>query len=66
MTHRFADIACTDGVKAVQGHYGSRANNERLQSNFGPNDQLTPREANFMQMLKFICAAPSILKSNAQ
>ena len=30
MTHRFADIARTDGVKAVQGHYGSRANNERL------------------------------------
>ena len=66
MTHRFADIACTDGVKAEQEHNGSRANNERLQSYFGPNDQLTPREANFMQMLKFICAAPSTLKSNTR
>ncbi len=40
MTHRFADVTYTDGVKAVQEHYGSRAHNERLQTNFGPNDQL--------------------------
>ena len=43
MTHRFADIAFTDSVKAAQEHNGSRAHNERLHSNFGPNDQLGPR-----------------------
>jgi predicted pyridoxine 5'-phosphate oxidase superfamily flavin-nucleotide-binding protein len=48
MTHRFADIAFTDSVKAAQEHYGSRAHNERLQSNFGPNDQLGPRETDFI------------------
>lgn len=45
MTHRFADIAFTDNVKAAQEHNGSRPHNERLQSNFGPNDRLGPREA---------------------
>jgi uncharacterized protein len=48
MTHRFADIAFTDSVKAAQEHNGSRAHNERLQSNFGPNDQLGPRETDFI------------------
>jgi len=48
MTHRFADIAFTDSVKAAQEHSGSRAHNERLQSNFGPNDQLGPRETDFI------------------
>ncbi len=48
MTHRFADVTFTEGVKAVQEHYGSRAHNERLQTNFGPNDQLGPRETDFI------------------
>ena len=48
MTHRFADIAFTDSVKAVQEHYGSRAQNEHLQNDFGPNDQLSQREASFI------------------
>lgn len=48
MTHRFADIAFTNSVKAVQEHYGSRAQNEHLQSDFGPNDQLSQREASFI------------------
>ncbi len=48
MTHRFADIAFTDSVKAAQEHNGSRAHNERLHSNFGPNDQLGPRETDFI------------------
>jgi hypothetical protein len=48
MTHRFADITFTDSVKAAQEHNGSRAHNERLQSNFGPNDQLGPRETDFI------------------
>ena len=48
MTHRFADLTFTDGVKAVQDHYGSLAHNTRLQENFGPNDQLTQRETDFI------------------
>ena len=48
MTHRFADVTFTDGVKTAQEHYGSRARNERLQTKFGPNDQLTPRETDFI------------------
>ncbi len=48
MTHHFADIAFTDGVKSAQEYYGSRAHNERLQSNFGPNDELSLREASFI------------------
>jgi len=50
MTHRFADVTFTDGVKATQDHYGSRTHNERLQANFGPNDQLGPREADFIAL----------------
>ena len=48
MTHRFADKTFTDGVKAAQEVYGSRPHNERLQSNFGPNDQLGPKEIDFI------------------
>ena len=48
MTHRFADVTFTEGVKAAQEHYGSRLHNERLQANFGPNDQLGSREADFI------------------
>ena len=48
MTHRFADLTFTDGVKAAQEDDGSRAHNKRLQENFGPNDQLTPRETDFI------------------
>ena len=48
MTHRFADIAFTDGVKAAQEQYGSRVHNQRLQENIGPNDQLTSRETDFI------------------
>ena len=48
MTHRFADLTFTDGVKAAQDHYGSLAHNTRLQENFGPNDQLSARETDFI------------------
>ncbi len=48
MTHRFADVTYTEGVKAAQEHFGSRAHNERLQTKFGPNDQFGPREADFI------------------
>jgi predicted pyridoxine 5'-phosphate oxidase superfamily flavin-nucleotide-binding protein len=50
MTHRFADLMFTDSVKAAQEKYGSRAHNERLQSNFGPNHQLTARETEFIAL----------------
>lgn len=48
MSHHFADIAFTDGVKAAQEYYGSRDHNERLQNNFGPNDELSQRETDFI------------------
>ncbi|MGI9342349.1 MAG: pyridoxamine 5'-phosphate oxidase family protein [Gammaproteobacteria bacterium] len=48
MTHRFADIAFTDSVKAAQSAYGSRENNDRLQARFGPNDRLGPKESRFI------------------
>lgn len=50
MTHRFADITFTESVKAMQDHYGSRAQNERLHQNVGPNDKLTPRELDFIAL----------------
>ena len=48
MTHRFADVTFTESVKAAQEQYGSRTHNDRLQSKFGPNDQLGPRETDFI------------------
>ena len=48
MTHRFADIAFTDSVKAAQSAYGSREHNDRLQARAGPNDRMGPREAAFI------------------
>lgn len=50
MTHRFADIMFTDAVKAAQEHYGSRPQNARLQSDFGPNDRMTMKEAEFIAL----------------
>ena len=49
MTHRFADIAFTDSVKAAQDAYGSREHNDRLQAIAGPNDRLGPKEARFIE-----------------
>ncbi|MGI9206312.1 MAG: pyridoxamine 5'-phosphate oxidase family protein [Woeseiaceae bacterium] len=49
MTHKFADLTFTESVKAAQDQYGSRAHNDRLQSNFGPNDALTAKEIDFIQ-----------------
>jgi predicted pyridoxine 5'-phosphate oxidase superfamily flavin-nucleotide-binding protein len=48
MTHRFADIAFTDSVKAVQSAYGSREHNDRLQEIAGPNDRIGAREAAYI------------------
>lgn len=48
MSHRFAEIAFTDSVKAAQEHYRTRAQNERLEAGGGPNDALGPAEAEFI------------------
>ena len=48
MTHRFADIAFTDSVKVAQDEYGSREHNARMQAIAGPNDELGPRETNYI------------------
>ena len=48
MTHRFAEIAFTDAVKATQTRYGTRAQNQRLEARAGPNAALTDREAAFI------------------
>lgn len=48
MTHRFAEIAFTDSVKAAQEHYRTRSQNERFETHGGPNDALGPGEAEFI------------------
>jgi predicted pyridoxine 5'-phosphate oxidase superfamily flavin-nucleotide-binding protein len=48
MSHQFAEIMFTQGVKAAQEQYGSRAHNERFAGVSGPNDALTEREASFI------------------
>jgi len=48
MSHQFAEIMFTDGVKAAQEEYGSRARLERFTRNGGPNDELTEKEIEFI------------------
>ena len=48
MSHRFADIAFTDAVKAVQEQHRSRSQNERLQRTGGPHDALGDAETAFI------------------
>ena len=48
MSHRFADIAFTDAVKAVQEQYRVRSQNERLQQTGGPHDALGTAETAFI------------------
>lgn len=48
MSHQFAEIMFTQGVKAAQEDYGSRARLERFTSIAGPNDELGDREAEFI------------------
>jgi len=48
MAHQFAEIMFTDGVKAAQEDYGSRARIERFAAVSGPNDELSDREADFI------------------
>ena len=48
MTHRFADIMFTDGVKAAQRQLGSRERMAAFADRAGPNDDLTDVEAEFI------------------
>lgn len=48
MSHQFAEIMFTDGVRAAQEQYGSRARMERFAGISGPNDELTEREIGFI------------------
>jgi predicted pyridoxine 5'-phosphate oxidase superfamily flavin-nucleotide-binding protein len=48
MAHQFAELMFTDGVKAEQENYGSRARLERFAAMAGPNDELSSREASFI------------------
>ena len=48
MSHRFADIAFTDAVKAAQEQCGSRLQNERMQQTGGPHDALGEAESAFI------------------
>ncbi|NKB98852.1 MAG: pyridoxamine 5-phosphate oxidase [Pseudomonadales bacterium] len=48
MTHEFAERMFTESVKLTQTHFGSREQNERLHRSFGPNDELTEKEAEFI------------------
>jgi predicted pyridoxine 5'-phosphate oxidase superfamily flavin-nucleotide-binding protein len=48
MSHQFAEVMFTGGVKAAQEQYGSRARLERFTSMAGPNDYLSERESQFI------------------
>ena len=57
MSHQFAEIMFTDGVKAAQTAYGSRQRMERFTEMAGPNDTLAESEAEFIGRLpvRVIC-----------
>ena len=48
MSHRFAEIAFTDAVKAAQEQYGSREQNQRLEQRGGSHAALGEDEAVFV------------------
>lgn len=50
MSHRYAELAFTEAVKAAQEHYGTRSQNERLEQKMGPNDALGDKETLFIGM----------------
>ncbi len=50
MSHQFAEIMFTDGVKAAQEQYGSRERIERFSQRMGPNEELTARETEFIAL----------------
>ncbi len=65
MTHRFADIAFTDSVKAAQERYGSRAQNEhcratsaRMINSVREKQALLPSATHFTWLLSASRAGP--------
>jgi predicted pyridoxine 5'-phosphate oxidase superfamily flavin-nucleotide-binding protein len=48
MPHQFAELMFTQGVKAAQEEYGSRARLERFTDMAGSNDELGEREEGFI------------------
>lgn len=50
MTHRYADLVFTTGVREKQARLGVASRNERLQSLGGPNDRISTTEAAFISM----------------
>jgi hypothetical protein len=48
MAHRFADLAFTDRVKAIQEREGSRASYARFEGGEAHHDRLGPAEAQFL------------------
>jgi uncharacterized protein len=48
MSHRYADIAFTAGVRTHQARQGVADRNERLRTLGGPNDRLGPAEVEFI------------------
>ena len=48
MAHRFAELAFTDRVKAIQAEQGSRASYARLEPGEADHDRLGPAEAAFI------------------
>lgn len=48
MTHKFADLMFTEGVKTVQDHYCTRIKNEQVLQHGGPNDVLGGWEMDFI------------------
>ena len=49
MAHQYAERMFTDGVKAAQEQYGSRARLERFTGMAGPNDELGERETAYIE-----------------
>ena len=49
MSHRYSEILFTDGVRAAQERFGSRAQGERLRAHGPANDTLTGAERTFIQ-----------------
>lgn len=48
MPRRFAQLTFTEGVKAMQEHYGTRSHNERYEASAQSNSELGTRESEFI------------------
>lgn len=48
MPHHYAQLTCTESVKAAQRHYGTHLHNARRAASEGPGGKLSPREIDFI------------------